>query len=118
MNDTGLLVALYGNDVQKQILEGNLGTYKGAVYENLVFSILNKKQYDVFYFDQYKGFEVDFIYTDNQYINAIEIKSGNGRAKSLKMFYQEYIGHYQNLRCMKFTNRNYGETNEFATFPQ
>lgn len=43
MRDTGLLVAMLDEGTQEDIIDGNLGIYKGAIYENIIADILAKK---------------------------------------------------------------------------
>lgn len=41
MSDTGLLVSMLDDETNVQIIEGNLGIYSGAVFENVVAQILH-----------------------------------------------------------------------------
>ena len=42
MGDTGLLVSMFGIDSANKILTGNLGIYKGAIYENITAQVLSE----------------------------------------------------------------------------
>ena len=43
MTDIGLLVTMLGGSTRSDILQGNLGGFKGAIYENLMADTLHKK---------------------------------------------------------------------------
>ena len=43
MRDTGLLVAMLDEGSAEDIIDGNLGIYKGAIYENFIADIFAKK---------------------------------------------------------------------------
>jgi len=48
MCDTGLLVAMLEEGLQKDIMDGNLGIYNGTICENIladVFTKMGKKRY-------------------------------------------------------------------------
>ena len=61
MADTGLFVSMLENGTQFDILQGNLFSYKGAIFENLVADILHKMQRKLYYFRKESGLEVDFV---------------------------------------------------------
>lgn len=44
MRDTGLLVAMLDEGTQEDIIDGNLGIYKGAIYENIIGDVLAKRK--------------------------------------------------------------------------
>jgi predicted AAA+ superfamily ATPase len=85
LNDTGLLVSMLGNDALKNVVNGNLGIYKGAIYENKVALILAQKGYGLYYFEYRSQIELDFLYEQEGEVGVIEVKSGdNTKSKSLK----------------------------------
>ena len=50
MSDIGLLVEMLGEGTRADILQGNLGGFKGAIYENLMADTLHKKTQNLYYF--------------------------------------------------------------------
>ena len=52
MRDTGLLVAMLEDGSQKSILDGDLGIYKGAIYENIVGDMFAKNGRRLYYFEK------------------------------------------------------------------
>ena len=50
--DIGLLVEMLGPGVRADILQGNLGGFKGAIYENLMADTLHKKEQNLYYFQK------------------------------------------------------------------
>ena len=45
MSDTGLLMVMLEEGSQEDIIDGNLGIYKGAIYENIIADIFNKPEF-------------------------------------------------------------------------
>ena len=50
MRDTGLLVAMLDEGTQEDIIDGNLGIYKGAIYENIIGRYSGKKRKKIILF--------------------------------------------------------------------
>ena len=84
MRDTGLLVAMLEDGSAKDIIDGNLGIYKGAIYENVIADIFTKLGKRLYYFEHNSQLEIDFFIRYNNKATAIEVKSAeNTKAKSL-----------------------------------
>lgn len=75
-NDVGLLAAMYGNDIQLKILNHETNINFGAIYENLVAQELTAHGYDLYYYNNKKLGEVDFLLESDGKVIPIEIKSG------------------------------------------
>jgi predicted AAA+ superfamily ATPase len=116
MEDIGLLVSSLGENTYSEILNNNLGIYKGAIYENLIVDILLKKDYDLFYLDEYKGYEIDFVYKNKDLTNLLEVKSSNNRAKSLGTFVEKYKSKYK-INPLKLISGNVGTSKNYLTLP-
>lgn len=76
MNDVGLLAALYMNDIQLQILNGETNINFGSVFENFVAQELTAHGYTTNYYNSAKHGEVDFVVERNGGILPIEVKCG------------------------------------------
>lgn len=78
MNDIGLFTAiLYGNNI-RPVLEDQCSVNLGAVYENVVAQELKAHGFSLYYYDNKKTGEVDFLIDDATHLSTkpIEVKSG------------------------------------------
>lgn len=78
MSDIGLLTGiLYHNDVQP-IMNDNCGVNLGSVYENVVAQELKAHGFKLYYYDNKKNGEVDFLIDSVDLLSVlpIEVKSG------------------------------------------
>ncbi len=78
MNDVGILSAIYyGNNIEA-IMADNKSVNLGALYETVVAQELRAHGYDLYYYDNKKNGEVDFLIDDMEHLSniPIEVKSG------------------------------------------
>ena len=61
IHDPGLLVSMYGENTQLEILKGNLQVKNSAALENAVATILHRNSYDLYYFEKNSTLDIDFI---------------------------------------------------------
>ncbi len=109
MKDTGLLMAMLEEGSQIEIIDGNLGIYKGAIYENIIADILNKLGKKLYYFEHNSTLEVDFVIRYYNKVTAIEVKSAdNTKSKSLNSLMQNW-GLEQGIRL---SSKNIGSTQD------
>lgn len=91
MRDTGLLMSMLEDGSQKDIIDGNLGIYKGAIYENIIADIFAKAGKKLYYFERKGNIEIDFFIRMDGKATAVEVKSAdNTKAKSMKTIIQDY----------------------------
>ncbi|MCM1007560.1 MAG: ATP-binding protein [Ruminococcus flavefaciens] len=85
LSDIGLLVALYGFEIKKTIIDDTLsGNAKGGIYENLIADMLIKRGYKLNYYRTDNGsVEVEFLISKDAKIIPIEVKANNGSTVSL-----------------------------------
>ena len=84
MRDTGLLLAMLEDGSQIDIIDGNLGIYKGAIYENIIADIFSKLEKKLYYFEYRNQLEMDFIIRYKGKVTAIDVKSAeNTKSKSM-----------------------------------
>ena len=80
LNDVGLLAAMYGGNIQLQLLGKDTNINHGAIFENLVAQELYAHGFAVdhslFYFNSKKQGELDFILEKDGAVLPIEVKSG------------------------------------------
>lgn len=105
MKDTGLLMAMLEEGSQLEIINGNLGIYKGAIYENIIADIFHKSGKKLYYFEKNSTLEVDFIIRYNSEVTAVEVKSAdNTKAKSLNSI----MNNYKVKQGIKLSSKNVG----------
>ena len=114
MRDTGLLMAMLEDGSQEDIIDGNLGIYKGAVYENIIADIFGKSGKKLYYFEQNGKLEIDFFIRKNKTATAVEVKSAdNTKSKSMEAVFNKYgVKH-----GIKLSIKNVGGTTAFDSFP-
>lgn len=82
--DTGLLLAMYDENVQSEILNGNLGVFKGGIFENVIAQVLISNGLNIYYYRRDDRLEIDFVTYLNNNIVPIEVKSGKN-TKSISL---------------------------------
>ncbi|MCM1145551.1 MAG: AAA family ATPase [Blautia sp.] len=116
--DSGLLVAMLDEEAQEDLRANrNLGVYKGALYENIVGEALTKSGYGLYYYRRENStLEEDFFVRTASELIPVEVKSTNGRAKSLRMLIES--AKYADIHYgIKFAGRNIGYGDCIYTFP-
>lgn len=106
---------MLGQDTYNEILNEDLGIYKGAIYENMIADAQIKNGKNLYYFSKDSGLEIDFISKIENELIAIEVKAKNGTAKSLK----EVINNtdYSINKGIKLIDGNIGNANNICTLP-
>ena len=116
MADTGLFVSMLDRGTYSKILSGDLHTYKGAIFENVISDILRKNDVKLYYFHKNSGLEIDFIAKHKEKICLIEVKSNTGNAKSAKTVLEDKENYDVDI-CYKLGNYNLGFMNGKLTLP-
>lgn len=116
VSDIGLLIAMLDEDSYVDVLEGNLGIYKGAVYENLFADFLIKNDKDLYYFQNDASLEIDFIMKLNKELTLIEVKASTGNSKSLRTVLNDKKK-YNVEKAIKVGDYNIGDSNGILTLP-
>ena len=114
INDTGLLLALYGFATKQALLNGNLkGFAKVGIYENFVAETLVKNGYSLHYFKPNDNSELEFVIERNGEVVPIEVKAGNIATKSLNQF----IENFSPSVAFKLISGNIGENEQKISLP-
>lgn len=114
--DIGLLIEMLGADTRADILQGNLGGFKGAIFENLMADTLHKKGQRLYYYQKDSGLELDFLVRMRGECVPIEVKAGTAHAKSAKTV----LAHYEKYKVkhiIKFGDFNIGRAGQLLTLP-
>lgn len=116
--DTGLLIASLDEEAQEDLRANrNLGTYKGAIYENIVGDMLVKQGYRLFYYHSDRpALEMDFFIRDADSLIPVEVKANYGATASLNRLLND--DKYNDVKYgIKLGYRNIGFNGKFYTFP-
>lgn len=116
--DTGLLIASLDEEAQEDLRTNrNLGTYKGAIYENIVGDMLVKQGYRLFYYHSDRpALEMDFFIRDADSLIPVEVKANDGATASLNRLLND--DKYNDVKYgIKLGYRNIGFNGKFYTFP-
>ena len=116
--DTGLLIASLDYEAQEYLRANkNLGTYKGAIYENIVGDMLVKQGYRLYYYNSDKpALEMDFFIRDTDSLVPVEVKATDGATVSLNNLLKD--NKYPDVKYgIKLGYKNIGFNGKFYTFP-
>lgn len=116
--DTGLFVALLDDEAQEDLRANkNLGVYKGALYESIVAEALVKSGYELYYYKKENAtLEQDFFVRRGDNLIPLEVKSKNGKSKSIKTLITSEK--YEDISYgIKLCAGNIGMNDELYTFP-
>lgn len=116
MKDCGLFVSMLEDGTQYDILQGNLGGYKGAIFENLIADIFSKMGRRLYYFHKDSGLEVDFVIRYRGECTLIEVKAATGNTKSAKTILHHPEKYHVNS-AIKLGNYNIGRAGQMLTLP-
>lgn len=118
-HDTGLLIASLDEEAQEDLRANkNFGTYKGAIYENVVGEMLRKSGYEQLYFFKRDNpsLEMDFFVRDSDSLVPVEVKARDGATASLNNLIK--WDSYPDVKYgVKFGYKNIGWNGLFYTFP-
>lgn len=115
--DTGLLVASLDEEAQADLrINRNFGTYKGALYENVIADMLRKAGYNLYYYRNDKSsIEMDFFIRDAHSLIPLEVKASDNTSRSLSKLVS---GKFPDIKVgIKLSRGNIGFNNRFYTFP-
>ena len=116
MNDNGLLVSMYEDDTAKRIIDGELGIFKGAFYENVIATSLLALNHNLFYFSPSDTLEIDFVIMYQGEPCLVEVKSGdNTKSKSLNTVLDN--PRYKVKRAIRLSRKNIGEEGRILSLP-
>ncbi len=115
--DTGLLIASLDEEAQEDLRANkNLGTYKGAIYENIVGDMLVKQGYNLYYYSKDRpSLEMDFFIRDADSLIPVEVKANDGATPSLNKLLNDK---YPDVKYgIKLGYKNIGFNGKFYIFP-
>lgn len=118
MADIGLFVSMFPLSLAGEIINlGELGAYKGAIYEAIAADALYKAGFPLFYYsDSIRHLENDFFVEGKDGIDVIESKSTNGKMASAKALASPQSP-YRIHRVYKLMQSGYGEGAFYQSMP-
>lgn len=116
MADTGLFVGMLEDGTERDILQGNLFGYKGAIFENLVADFFIKMKRPLYYFQKDTGLEVDFVMRYKGEAVLLEVKATSGNTKSTRTILKHPEMYHVNS-AIKLGDYNVGRREQLLTLP-
>ncbi len=116
MADTGLFISMLEEGTAWSVMQGQLGAYKGAIYENIMADIFCKMGRKPYYFHKDSGLEIDFVIRYKGKCTLVECKATTGNAKSLQTILANYEK-YHVSQAIKLGDYNVGRNGPLLTIP-
>lgn len=116
MADTGLFVSMLEDGTAWSIMQGQLGAYKGAIYENLMADFFGKMGRKLYYFHKESGLEIDFLMRYKGECVLVECKARTGNAKSTSTVLKHPEKYHVN-HAIKLGDYNVGRDGALLTLP-
>ena len=116
MADTGLFVGMLEDGTERDILQGDLFGYKGAIFENLVADFFIKMKRPLYYFQKDTGLEVDFVMRYKGEAILLEVKATSGNTKSTRTILK-HPEKYHVYSALKLGDYNVGRREQLLTLP-
>ena len=116
MADTGLFVGMLEDGTERDILQGDLFGYKGAIFENLVADFFIKMKRSLYYFQKDTGLEVDFVMRYKGEAVLLEVKARSGNTKSTRTILK-HPEKYHVHSAIKLGDYNIGRRDQLLTLP-
>ncbi len=116
--DMGLLMAMYPVSVTREFLTDELGSRKGAIFENLAATMIDKAGLNLYYFSKGSDhLEIDFILESDEGIVLLEEKSTNGKMAASRSVMEGKTA-YKAKECYKVIKENFGRGDYYVSVPQ
>lgn len=106
ISDTGLFISMLDDNSMSNIILGNMGIYKGVIYENIIADAFIKNKIPLYYFSKNSGLEIDFIIRYQENISLIEVKARNGNTKSANTVLNDKIKYPNVTNLIKLCESN------------
>lgn len=106
ITDTGLFLSMFDDDIISDIMFGDMSSYKGVIYENIVADSFIKNNIPLYYFSKSSGLKIDFISKINKNITLIEVKDTNGNTKSSKTVLNDKVKYPEVTQMIKICQSN------------
>lgn len=106
MNDVGLLASEYSQGIQLKIISGDDKLNYGAIFENYIAQELTACEHDLYYYNNKKRGELDFLIEYDGEVLPIEVKSGKDYKVHRALSNIMDCGEFNLNRALIFNNSN------------
>jgi len=117
LSDVGLLAAMYMDNIQIKVLNKEKDINFGSVYENVAAQELKAHGFELFYFNNKKQGELDFILEKGGDVLPIEIKSGKDYTRHAALNTILENEKYQISMAYVFHNGNVSRNGKIIYYP-
>ena len=106
MSDVGLLASEYSQGIQLKIISGDDKLNYGAIFENYIAQELTTCEHDLYYYNNKKRGELDFLIEYDGEVLPIEVKSGKDYKVHRALSNIMDCGEFNLNRALIFNNSN------------
>lgn len=106
MSDVGLLASEYSQGIQLKIISGDDKLNYGAIFENYIAQELTACEHDLYYYNNKKRGELDFLIEYDGEVLPIEVKSGKDYKVHRALSNIMNCGEFNLNRALIFNNSN------------
>lgn len=106
MSDVGLLASEYSQGIQLKIISGDDKLNYGAIFENYIAQELTACEHDLYYYNNKKRGELDFLIEYDGEVLPIEVKSGKDSKVHRALSNIMDCGEFNLNRALIFNNSN------------
>lgn len=106
MSDVGLLASEYSQGIQLKIISGDDKLKYGAIFENYIAQELTACEHDLYYYNNKKRGELDFLIEYDGEVLPIEVKSGKDYKVHRALSNIMDCGEFNLNRALIFNNSN------------
>lgn len=117
LSDVGLLTTVYGKACKLKIVNKEKDINKGAIYENVVAQELYAHGCKLYYYNNKKKGELDFVIEHGGQVLPIEVKSGKDYEKHSALDNVMGVEEYGIREAVVFTNDNVKTNGRITYYP-
>lgn len=117
LSDVGLLSAMYANGIQMKLLMNEVSINYGAIYENVVAQELKCHGFDLYYYNNNRLGELDFLVEYEGKVLPLAIKSGKDYERHAALNNCMKNSRYDIPKAYVFCNENVKETGKIIYYP-
>lgn len=117
LSDVGLLTTLYGKATKLAILNNEADINRGSMYENVVAQELHAHGLELYYYNNKKQGELDFVIEYQNHVLPIEVKSGKDYDRHSALRNVMGIENYGLTEALVFYNGNVQDKDGCVYYP-
>lgn len=117
LSDVGLLTTQYGKSIKIKILSNDTNINYGAIYENVVAQELKAHGFSLYYYNDKKNGEIDFVIENKGEILPIEVKSGKNYTRHSALNNIMNLENYKIKESYIFNNYNVKTEGKYIYYP-